>query len=1221
MIYGCDFNHWWNMSSNDQSFIFILWRVRGFSMSIFLKRSYVERYEQFSQQNYEPFMIPKDIQVNEYTQMKIKDIQAFERNKLDLIAATFVWLYHVSNEKRIVIPYYMRQSSYPLCITIEQELSYEELRIEINDQIMQLESMEEERKILLQYDEEKWGKPAVTVGKENRNSQLNFIELKDSCFEVSYNEKQLKEETALRYIKQIQYVIQQGIKKETQCVVDMNIITEEELVIYKEINDTEVLYPNKSIADMFCETVRKFSKRIALSSVEGTLTYEQLNKKSNKIAHMLLHHGVKQGDYVGIFMKRSIDTVVSILAVLKTGAAYIPIDPDYPANRVQYIIEDSQSKLVLTKEAKVPFEDIRELSLYDIEQFSEIDVNVAIDLDDIAYMIYTSGSTGNPKGTMLAHRGVVNLCTWMQRHYELSEEDIFAQFPSFSFDASIWELFASLFCGGNIYVLLDEQRLSVEAFANAIYKAKATSILGLATIFLQQVATYLPDESKYKLDSLKRIAVGGEMLTAEVVKLWRERIGTHVQLNNAYGPTECTITTTTYPIPAELNDQLASIPIGKPADNYKVWILNDNMKVCPIGIPGELYIESVGLAKGYFNKPEKTEEVFIPHHEKHDSKIYKTSDIVKILEDGNIEFLHRKDNQVKIRGHRIELGEIQNTIAKYEMVKDAAVFTKKGEEGSHYLVAFYTTSNEVAMETLIHDLRERLPDYMVPSKLIYINELPLTPNKKVDLKRLAQLEADYEPLRLQEYIAPSTEAEEKIAKAWIDVLGISKIGVHDDFFTIGGHSLKVLRVLTLLKEDFPYLTIQDFFQERTIYGLAQIQRELKVEEEEVFHEYKVIHEPDPISRINEVTDSKVSNIFLTGATGYLGSHILYELLKDTTAHIYCLVRPTQDIQQRIVNTLTNYFKDISQEWLQRITAVPGDLGAEYLGMDEDKFKFIRSKVDTVIHCGADVRHFGDVAQFENVNVQGTSRMLALAEEGASFHFISTIGIPIELAIEQWDTYVETGDFNYDVELENVYSDSKLQAENLVRKAIQEGVRGNIYRAGNLACHSETGVFQQNIEGNAFYRLIKAMLLIGQAPNVKWGIDFTPIDFASKSIVTYVQDSQIDGETLHICHPHQIEFEQFIQLIGECGYNLEMVPLSEYVNTGLELAKGNEVVAELIASQVAGDGAQQSEIVMGTRRTNEWIKKKELIVPAINKEFIQQLLAHGEKVGYFPKIMK
>nr|WP_225990598.1 non-ribosomal peptide synthetase [Bacillus luti] len=1166
-------------------------------------------------------MIPKDFQVSEYKQRKVKGSKGIEQKKLDVIVAAFIWLHHISNEKRIVIPYYIGHSSYPLCITIAQKLSYEELKLEISDQMMQLESMEEVQKVLLQYDEEKWGKPAITVGKENGNSQLNIIEFKDNCFEVSYNEMQLEEKTALRYMNQIKYVMQQGIANEKQCVVDMNIITEEELAIYKEMNCTEVPYPNKSIAEMFYETVRKFSNRIALSSVEGTLTYEQLNKKSNQIAHMLLHNGVKQGDYVGIFMKRSIDTVVSIIAVLKTGAAYIPIDPDYPASRVQYIIEDSQSKLVLTKEAKVPFEDIRELSLYDMEQFPETDVHLSIHLDDIAYMIYTSGSTGNPKGTMLAHRGVVNLCTWMQRHYELSEEDIFAQFPSFSFDASIWELFASLFCGGNVYVLLDEQRMSVDAFANAIYEAKATSILGLATIFLQQVATYLPEESKYKLDSLKRIAVGGEMLTAEVVKLWRERIGTHVQLNNAYGPTECTITTTTYPIPTDLNDKLASIPIGRPADNYKVWILNDNMKVCPIGIPGELYIESVGIAKGYFNKPEKTEEVFIPHHINHDSKIYKTGDVVKVLEDGNIEFLHRKDNQVKIRGHRIELGEIQNTIAKYEMIKDAAVFTKKSEEGSHYLVAFYTTMNAVAVETLIHDLREQLPDYMVPSKLIYINELPLTPNKKVDLKRLAQLEEEYEPVRLQEYVAPSNEAEKKIAQAWGDVLGISKIGVHDDFFTIGGHSLKVLRVLTLLKENFPYLTIQDFFQERTIYGLAQIQRAVKVEEEEAFRAYKVIHEPGPISHIKEVNSGTVSNIFLTGATGYLGSHILYELLKDTTAHIYCLVRPTQNIQQRIVNTLTSYFKDISKDWLQRITAVPGDLGEEYLGMSEEEFLFTRSKVDTVIHCGADVRHFGDVAQFTNVNVHGTSRMLALTEEGATFHFISTIGIPIELAIEQWDTYIETSDFNYNVELENVYSDSKLQAENLVREALKGGVQGNIYRAGNLACHSKTGVFQQNIEGNAFYRLIKAMLLIGRAPNVKWKIDFTPIDFASKSIVAYLQDPKIVGETLHICHPNQIEFEHFIQLIEECGYNLEMVSLSQYIDTGLKLAKEDEVIAELIASQVAGDGAQQSEIVMGTRRTNEWIKKKELVVPAINKEFIQQLLVHGERVGYFPKIMK
>lgn len=1188
--------------------------------------SYNEMVKEFLGKVEGSIKIPKDVQEIEFG-IKRKTVPFPKLTHIvELIGATTMWLYHISKEKHIIVLYHTRGSLFPITIEVSSFLSYESLNLQIVEQVEQIQEMNEEEIVEFQNSNDLSEISPIIIGEtyyelQDKNTlQLVFNKNMQSV-EMIFNSVNWKEATIIRYAQQIKDVLIDALQNTSKYITHFSIITEAEMSLYNQVNDTTAVYPEKSIIDMFYKTVTQFPNRTALSSKEGTLTYEELNKKSNQIAHMLMKNGVQLGDYVGIFMKRSIDTVVSMVAILKAGAAYVPIDPDYPENRVQYIIQDSQAKVILMKETPLTCDGVQTVSIYDSETCEATDVKLSIHCDDVAYMIYTSGSTGNPKGTMLAHRGVINLYTWMQRQYELTEEDVFAQFPSFSFDASVWESFASLFCGGNLYVLLGEERLSVEAFANAIYKVKATSILALATIFVRQVATYLTDEEIYKLDSLKRIAIGGEMLPVEVIKLWRERIGTNVEIHNVYGPTECTVVTTTYRIPSQLNEEVASIPIGKPCANYQVMILDENMNLCPIGVPGELYIDSVGLAKGYFNNPEKTLEAFVPNPINPLVRIYKTGDIVKLLEDGNIEFLHRKDDQVKIRGHRIELGEIQSKISQNHNIKENAVFAKKSKEGSQYLIAFYTTLNKKEIPELVYQLQEQLPDYMVPSKLIYINELPLTPNKKIDVKRLAQLEEDYEPVRLQEYIAPSTEAEEKIAKAWIDVLGISKVGVHDDFFTVGGHSLKVLRVLTLLKEDFPHLTIQDFFQERTIYGLAQIQRELKVEEEEVFSEYKVIHEPGPISHINEVKNGKVSNIFLTGATGYLGSHILYELLKDTTAHIYCLVRPTQDIQQRIVNTLTNYFKDIRKEWLQRVTAVPGDLGSEYLGMNEDEFKFIRSQVDTVIHCGADVRHFGDVAQFENVNVQGTSRMLALTEEGATFHFISTIGIPIELAIEQWDTYMETGDFNYDVELENVYSDSKLQAENLVRKAIQDGVRGNIYRAGNLACHSETGVFQQNIEGNAFYRLIKAMLLIGQAPNVKWKIDFTPIDFASKSIVTYVQDSQIAGETLHICHPHQIEFEHFIKLVGECGYNLEIVPLSQYINKGLMLAKEDEVIAELIASQVAGDGAQQSEIVMGTRRTNEWIKKKELVVPAINKEFIQQLLAHGEKVGYFPKIMK
>ncbi|MCW9133456.1 amino acid adenylation domain-containing protein [Bacillus paramycoides] len=1187
--------------------------------------SYNENIKDFLEKVEGSIKIPKDLQDIEF-EMKRKTI-AFSKvtHIVELIGATTMWLYHISKEKHIIVLYHTRGSIFPITIEFSNFLSYESLNLQIIEQVEQIQEMNEKEIVEFQNNNLSGISPII-IGETYYDLQdkdtLQFVFSKNvQSVEMIFNSVNWKENTIIRYAQQIKGILIDALQNTSERVSNFNIITEAEVALYNQVNDTIEVYPEKSIVDMFYKTVTQFSNRIALSSKEGTLTYEELNKKSNQIAHMLIKSGVQSGDYVGIFMKRSLDTVVSMVAILKAGAAYVPIDPDYPENRIQYIIQDSQAKVILMKETPIIFEGVQTASIYDSETYEVTDVKLPIHCDDMAYMIYTSGSTGNPKGTMLAHRGVTNLCTWMQRQYELTEEDVFAQFPSFSFDASVWESFASLFCGGNLYVLLEEERLSVEAFANAIHRGKVTSILALATIFVRQIATYLTDEEIYKLASLKRIAIGGEMLPVEVIKLWRERIGTNVEIHNVYGPTECTVVTTTYRIPSQLNEEVASIPIGKPCANYQVMILDENMNLCPIGVPGELYIDSVGLAKGYFNKPEKTFEAFVPNPLNPIVKIYKTGDIVRLLEDGNIEFLHRKDDQVKIRGHRIELGEIQSKISQNHNIKENAVFAKKSKEGSQYLIAFYTTLNKKEIPELVYQLQEQLPDYMVPSKLIYINELPLTPNKKIDVKKLAQLEEKYEPVRLQEYVTPSTEAEKKIAHAWAEVLGISKIGVHDDFFTIGGHSLKVLRVLTLLKEDFSHLTIQDFFKERTIYGLARLEREVKVEVEEVFREYKVIHEPDNITYTNVMKDKQISNVFLTGATGYLGSHILYELLRDTSATIYCLVRPTKDVQQRIIDTLASYFNDICEEWLQRIQAVPGDLGEEYLGMSEEEFMLIRSKIDTVIHCGADVRHFGDVKQFENVNVQGTSRMLALAENGATFHFISTIGIPIELAMEQWDTYVEIGDFNYDVELENVYSNSKLQAENLVREAIKCGVSGNIYRAGNLACHSETGSFQQNIEGNAFYRLIKTMLLIGKAPSVKWKVDFTPIDFASKSIVSYLQDPQIVGETLHICHPHQVEFEHFIQLIEECGYDLEMVPLSQYVDTGLELAKGNEVIAELIASQVAGDGAQQSEIVMGTRRTNKWINEKKLSVPAIDKQFIQKLLSHGEKVGYFPKVIK
>lgn len=1020
------------------------------------------------------------------------------------------------------------------------------------------------------------------------------------------------------------------------------LLTNKEKLLYLALNQTNSSYEkDKTIPEIFYQSAALFADRIALSFDGGTMTYRQLNERSNQIAHMLVANGLQKGDYVAIVMERCKETVVSLLGILKAGGVYVPIDPSYPKERCHYLLNDTGAPFILTKDEHTLLlndllhSDFHTRTIFILNQmeetFSKHNINIDLAPADLAYIIYTSGSTGKPKGTMLRHYSVVNLITDNQRIYKSSERDVYSQFISYSFDPSITETFTAFFSGARLHMLTTIERVSIEAFADMIKRERVTTAT-VPNAFFTQLATYLPIEYKDALTSLKYLSVGGEALMSAVLQKWQEKFGTTTEIINVYGPTECTVLSSYYKVNKVIKDNQSSIPIGKPIANYEMYIVNKDGQLCPINEPGELYIAGTGLAAGYLNQPEKTAEAFVPHlfSDNPEKLMYRTGDLVRLLPSGVIEFVGRKDSQIKVRGFRIEIGEIEVVMANQPCIQEAVILAKKMTDGNNSLFAYYTVSSgmQVNQGEIRDHLARNLPEYMLPERLIEVQEMPLSPTGKIDRKQLAEIDVAI-PLT-SHYDAPENAIQQMLAHAWEHVLGIDRVGIHDNFFHIGGHSLKILEILVQVKKHAPFLKIQDFFQYQTIAELDNYMSSYQPEDNATTNHsadfvLKNLMEPSVLPVTQTTKPLPMNNVLLTGATGFLGSHVLHELLTKTAAHIYCLIRENAHatLDEKLTDSMQFYFDDSIIAMLdQRVTIIQGDLAKPALQLSTADERTLTDNIDAIIHCGADVRHFGAVAQFRDVNIEGTRYLLNLAKRkaGVHFHYVSTIGIPEELAAKQWVPNQVHGDFNYDVSLENVYNQSKLEAEKLVRNAVEDGIPASIYRVGNLTCHSETGKFQRNMDDNAFYRMIKSMLCLGKTPEANWHVDFTPINYASQALVALACQPNSNGHTFHICNPVPLSYLNFIEGLKGLGYELEVIAADEYEYWLLH-ADHPQALQEYLAlaiAQLEGDGASDSPFIFNTKKTQEFLMNTDVACAEPNPTFIKTMINYGIQMGYFPK---
>ena len=663
---------------------------------------------------------------------------------------------------------------------------------------------------------------------------LALTENKESIGGVfEYNTSLFKRTTIERMIKHFNKIILEIVNHKEVKINELSIITEDErnLIIHGFNNTCKKYKVEKTLFEIIEEKVKENPQKVAISFEGKDYTYFQLNNSANKIAQKLItgKRG-KEERLIGLYMERSVEMIAAILGILKAGFGYLPMDSVYPNERISFMLEDAKVKKVITQEhlkKNLPEEKI-ELLIVDESILEEKNLYENLDIkvtpEDLAYCIYTSGSTGKPKGTLITHKNVVRLFKATENLFNFTNKDVWSMFHSFAFDFSVWEIFGALLYGGKLVIVSYLTSRNPEEFYSLMIKEKVTVLNQTPSAFRQLIE--VDKESEHKDISLRYIIFGGEALELSILKPWVAKHGdTKPELINMYGITETTVHVTYRRILTEDIENNKGSLIGKPIEDLQVYILDENLNVLPIGIPGEIFVGGDGLAEGYLNREVLTKEKFIENPFRKGERLYKSGDLAKYNDNGELEYLGRIDNQVKIRGFRIELGEIEKVFDGHKLISKSLVLAIDNGLGSKKLVGYLVHEKEKpAVSELKEYAAKFIPDYMIPSAFVFMEEFPLTPNGKIDRKNLPKPEFNREDVAT-EFVLPTTEKEKALAEIVKELLKIDKVGVDDNFFELGGDSIIAIQIIAKANKIGIGLSPKDLFMYPTIRGLASISRE------------------------------------------------------------------------------------------------------------------------------------------------------------------------------------------------------------------------------------------------------------------------------------------------------------------------------------------------------------------------------------------------------------
>ena len=957
--------------------------------------------------------------------------------------------------------------------------------------------------------------------------------------------------------RRILYIINQILSYDNIAINDIDIITpDEKNVLLNKFNNTFMEYDHtKTVIDYFEEQVKKTPDNIALIFGETTFTYKELNERINSLAHYLINSGIKQHDIVGIMLHRSPEMIIGIIATLKIGATYLPIDPEYPIDRINYMLSDSDTKNILVHNSTLNLLNNTDYNIININLESNIYTNytsnlgIKINPNDLIYVIYTSGSTGNPKGVMITHKNINNFVLSEKKLIDFSPIKTMVSVTTICFDIFALELWCSLTSGMKLVLASDAEQSSPELLQALCINNNVNMIQTTPSRY----AAILGDFSNKKfLKSFTDIMVGGEPFPDNLLE--KLQLYSNANIFNMYGPTETTVWSTIKDLTKTDN-----ITVGTPIGNTYCYILDKHKRLLPIGVPGELFIGGDGVTNGYLNREDLTKEKFISSPFNSNDIIYDTGDLAYINSNGEIVHLGRTDFQVKIRGYRIELNEIRSKLLTFKNINDAVIVAKDNK----FLICYYVSSQEYSSADMTSYLLNYLPHYMIPAYFIKIDKIPLTPNGKLNKRLLPDIQEN------KKIEKAHTEVEKNITKVLEEILNASSLDINTPFLNLGLDSLGIIQSQTKLLKYNYILSTQDFYKYPTIKKLAeQIDSNIyNYQEQDIQIPVEFKHTDKELTTLSNfnIKEDILHNVFLTGANGFVGVHILYEILNSTNNTIYCLVRGKshEHSVSRLIDAYKFYFNtDISDLIGNKVIVVSGDIDLPNFGIDISSFNSYINNFSTIIHTAAIVKHYGSFEDFDKINIQGTKNVVdfAYAYKKRLIH-ISSISVSGNYLVHQDNRNIEFSENSLYIGqhyTDNVYVHSKFEAEKIVIDGMKKGLTAQIIRIGILAGRYSDGVFQQKITENAFYSRIKSMVSLGAISEdmLEQEIEFTPVDICAKSIVALSKSSICNNKVFNLYNPYLVKVKRLVELFKNLGINVKILSKEDFNNYLKEISSNS-----------------------------------------------------------------
>ncbi len=994
----------------------------------------------------------------------------------------------------------------------------------------------------------------------------------------------------------------------------------------KELNNTKRDFLNVPVNKLFEAQVQKYHEKTALICNGKKLTFGELNALSNRMAHSLIACGIKKDSITGIMLDRSLELTAAEIAVLKSGGAFLGIVPDYPDERIDFCLNDAKSTVVITskdiKESRKelfsgdkPYKAVTVDELLNNADTKNPDLDIPT--DSLCYCIYTSGSTGTPKGVMIEHRNLACCVQPFDFTYSLycgeKSGDTCLALSSVSFDMSVFDNLMQLVNGNTVCMATEKEIHNPLLLASLLTENKVDTI-ACTPSFISNCLSIPEFAPAFK--NIKTIVVGAEAFPEKLFMKLRE-ISPDIHIINGYGPTECTMTCC-----AKEFKSCENITIGGPGANTAFYVIDKNKNILPPYACGELVISGGLVGRGYIGLPEKNKNAFysidgVPS--------YRSGDMVRINKDNETEFFGRIDNQVKLRGFRVELDEIEKCICSYEGINTSKVIVKNnGTED--YLAGYFTAEKETDIQKLTNHLKSKLTYYMVPDILCQLKEMPLTPSGKIDKKALPDVKKQTKSHGKK---APKKSLEEQICDLFKSVLQLSEFYADDNFFEMGGTSLSASKVIMQLMSRGLKAEYQDIFDHPTPEELAEYLENTATSEHKTERKenndysatendgYGDILKYNSLSFAAEVKRTALGDILLTGAVGFLGIHILKELIDKEDGKIICLVRKSRHLSavNRLKNMLMYYFNDTFDEiFNNRITVLDADI------TDDDIETVLKDiHFDTLINCAACVKHYASDDIIEQINVHGVENLIKCTKDkNAKMVQISTVsvaGVHTEETYKKQLKLYENTLFVAD-DMDNKYCISKYKAELKMYDAIKDGMKGKIIRVGNLMGRYSDGEFQINFNTNAFLHALRGFGTIGKCP-ISHSTDpmsFSPVDLTAKAVVTLAGTNDM-FTVFHADNRFSFDEMQLIEACNLCGIKITPVDDKEYYEDYYRML-GDSSINKRLSGLVTNDRPDLHAVDSDNMFTANILYRLGFSWPFIDTPYLKRAIGSLSELGFF-----